>query len=142
MILNIQIARQKVCTFTYTWIPMWYMYVHSCRQCKLISHLKSTGRYYAFKKHLKTAVLNLVRQKFLSEASIRDPGEMEVWSRSVLKYGTKHLNILLCFPEILFTAPYVSDGWDEFWTEAGSFQVWTYLQTTFRARIWQDQTLC
>ena len=56
------------------------VHVHSCRQDKLICHLKFTGRYYAFKKHLKTAVLNLIRQKFLSEASVQDPEQMEVWS--------------------------------------------------------------
>ena len=48
------------------------------RQRKLIYHLNSTGRYHAFKEHLKKAVVNLVRQKFLSEASVKDQHQLQV----------------------------------------------------------------
>ena len=54
--------------------------IFASRQHKLIHHLKTTGRYHAFKEHLKKAVVNLVRQKFLNEASVEDPDQLQVWS--------------------------------------------------------------
>ena len=51
------------------------------RRKKLIYHLNQTGHYHAYKEHIKKSVLELVRQKFINEATTSNEEELQVCDR-------------------------------------------------------------
>ncbi len=56
------------------------------RRKKLIYHLNKSGHYHAYKEHLKKSVLELVRQKFINEASTINEEELQVNSYRLYMY--------------------------------------------------------
>ena len=55
----------------------------SFRRQKLIYHLNSSGKYFAFKEQLKHAVVKIVREKYLRTTNFRDKDELQV---TILNY--------------------------------------------------------
>lgn len=56
------------------------------RYRRLIYHLNSSGRYHVFKEHLKHAVIQLVRLKFLNEVSTKDPEKLQSFLSELYTY--------------------------------------------------------
>ena len=48
------------------------------RRQKLVYHLNTSGKYFAFKEQLKHAVVKIVREKYLKTTNIQDKDELQV----------------------------------------------------------------
>ena len=48
------------------------------RRRALVYALNSSGRYHAYKEHVKKAVISVVRQRFINEANTKSQAELEV----------------------------------------------------------------
>lgn len=48
------------------------------RKRQLLYMLNTSGRYHAYKEHMKRSVISLVRERFLNEANTKDEAEMQV----------------------------------------------------------------
>ena len=49
-----------------------------CRRQKLMYHLNSSGKYFAFKEQLKHSVIKIVREKYLKTTNFEDRQQLQV----------------------------------------------------------------
>jgi hypothetical protein len=59
-------------------IKLFLLLYFPCRRKKLVYHLNSSGRYFAFKEQLKHSVVKIVREKYLKTTSFADKDELQV----------------------------------------------------------------
>ena len=50
------------------------------KQQKLIYHLNTSGKYFAFKEQLKHSIVKIVREKYLRTVNFKDKNELQVGS--------------------------------------------------------------